>query len=499
MLVCTTIVETGLDISNANTLIVERADSARPLASCTSCAAGSAAAASGPTAYFLYPPEKPLTETAHDRLQTIASHTDLGAGMQVAMKDLEIRGAGNLLGGEQSGHIAGRRLRPLRAAGRRGGRRLPRRRRRRRPPRSRSSCRSTPTCRTTTCRASGCASRRTRSSPPSSDEAGSPRSRPSCATATARRPSRCATCSRWPGCAPCARGAGIGDISVQGNHVRFGPLELRESQQLRLQRLYPGSLVKDALGTILVPKPMTARVGGQPLRDTAVLAWASDLIQAVLLDQMADAARVRRTRKGTAVKALRTARPSVRTAGPAALLLGAAVLLDRLRRRSGPAPRPSSTAGSSPTTTRSRWPSRSAPCRACSRSSPRPTPWSSLILAPFVIDQAAKDGKGDLGVDQARAAVKEINEPERRPRCEFVRDQHWPPDAAERRRPARPSWPRSRKAKITVNPRYGTLDRKQLHAHGAGAQLDDAGIALGHRHPAVPPAPGAPQQQWPRG
>src|SRR5438128_4153557 len=58
-------------------------------------------------AYFLYPPEIPPTETAHDRLATIAQHTELGAGMQVAMKDLEIRGAGNLLGGEQSGHIAG--------------------------------------------------------------------------------------------------------------------------------------------------------------------------------------------------------------------------------------------------------------------------------------------------------------------------------------------------------------------------------------------------------
>src|SRR5207244_3761122 len=57
-------------------------------------------------AYFLSPPEKPLTGLAHDRLATIAQHTDLGAGMQVAMKDLEIRGAGNLLGGEQSGHIA---------------------------------------------------------------------------------------------------------------------------------------------------------------------------------------------------------------------------------------------------------------------------------------------------------------------------------------------------------------------------------------------------------
>ena len=61
-----------------------------------------------------------------------------------------------------------------------------------------------------------------------------------------------------------ARAAGIGDISVQGNHVRFGPVELRESQQLRLQRLYPGSIVKPTLGTVLVPKPMTARVARAP-------------------------------------------------------------------------------------------------------------------------------------------------------------------------------------------------------------------------------------------
>src|SRR5699024_11730767 len=58
-------------------------------------------------AYFLYPPDTQLTETAHDRLTTLAAHTELGAGMQVAMKDLEIRGAGNLLGGQQSGHIEG--------------------------------------------------------------------------------------------------------------------------------------------------------------------------------------------------------------------------------------------------------------------------------------------------------------------------------------------------------------------------------------------------------
>jgi transcription-repair coupling factor (superfamily II helicase) len=58
-------------------------------------------------AYFLYPPERALTETAHERLATVAQHTEVGAGMYVALKDLEIRGAGNLLGGGQSGHIAG--------------------------------------------------------------------------------------------------------------------------------------------------------------------------------------------------------------------------------------------------------------------------------------------------------------------------------------------------------------------------------------------------------
>jgi len=69
-------------------------------------------------------------------------------------------------------------------------------------------------------------------------------------------------------------------------------VQLRESQQLRLKRLYPGSIVKEALGTVLVPQPTTARVGGQPLRDQAVVQWASDLIRAVLQDGVGDAARV---------------------------------------------------------------------------------------------------------------------------------------------------------------------------------------------------------------
>ena len=106
VLVCTTIVETGLDISNANTLIVERADRLG-LSQLHQLRGRVGRGRERAYSYFLYPPEAPLTETALDRLQTIASHTDLGSGMHVAMKDLEIRGAGNLLGGEQSGHIAG--------------------------------------------------------------------------------------------------------------------------------------------------------------------------------------------------------------------------------------------------------------------------------------------------------------------------------------------------------------------------------------------------------
>ncbi|WP_241665848.1 transcription-repair coupling factor [Prescottella subtropica] len=106
VLVCTTIIETGLDISNANTLIVERADSLG-LSQLHQLRGRVGRSRERGYAYFLYPPEKPLTETAYDRLATISQHSDLGAGMAVAMKDLEIRGAGNVLGAEQSGHVAG--------------------------------------------------------------------------------------------------------------------------------------------------------------------------------------------------------------------------------------------------------------------------------------------------------------------------------------------------------------------------------------------------------
>ena len=282
VLVCTTIVESGIDIANANTLIVERADKFG-LSQLHQLRGRVGRGRERAYAYFLYPPEKPLTETAHDRLATIAQNTELGAGMQVAMKDLEIRGAGNLLGGEQSGHIAGVgfdlyvRLVGEAVADFRG------RRRRGAGRRSRSSCRSTRTSRTTTSRASGCGSRPTGGSPPSpptSDVAGGARGarrplRP--AAAAGREPARGGP---LPG--PRARRAGLTDVTLQGTNVRFAPVELPESGRVRLARLYPGSLVKPAIRTILVPRPTTARVGGTPLRDIELLAWAREVIDTVI-------------------------------------------------------------------------------------------------------------------------------------------------------------------------------------------------------------------------
>ena len=106
VLVSTTIIETGIDITNANTLIIDRADK-YGLSQLHQIRGRVGRGRERAYAYFLYDENKPLSETAHDRLATIVANNELGGGMQIALKDLEIRGAGNLLGGEQSGHIAG--------------------------------------------------------------------------------------------------------------------------------------------------------------------------------------------------------------------------------------------------------------------------------------------------------------------------------------------------------------------------------------------------------
>jgi transcription-repair coupling factor (superfamily II helicase) len=105
VLVCTTIVESGLDISNANTLIVERADELG-LAQLYQIRGRVGRSKERAYAYLLYPSAAALTEDAGQRLATLSDYTELGSGFKIAMRDLEIRGAGNLLGDDQSGHVA---------------------------------------------------------------------------------------------------------------------------------------------------------------------------------------------------------------------------------------------------------------------------------------------------------------------------------------------------------------------------------------------------------
>ncbi len=282
VLVCTTIVETGLDISNANTLVLERAD-LLGLSQLHQLRGRVGRGRERAYAYFMYPPDRPMTETAHDRLTTIAQHTDLGAGMAVAMKDLEIRGAGNLLGGEQSGHIegvgfdlyvrlVGEAVADFRGDGSRTEQQaevkvelpidallphdyVPHERLRLEAYRKLAAASSEDDV--VAVRAELV------------DRYGEPGQQVENLLAVARYRVH-------------ARSVGVTETSAQGNVIRFAPVELRESQQLRLTRLYPGTLVKPAVRSILVPRPATARVGGRPLRDGEVLEWARGLLEAVL-------------------------------------------------------------------------------------------------------------------------------------------------------------------------------------------------------------------------
>ena len=104
-LVTTTIIESGLDIPTANTLIVERADQLG-LSQAYQIRGRVGRSRERAFAYLLYPSAEALTEEAAARLSTLADHTELGSGFRIAMRDLDIRGAGDLLGDEQSGHVA---------------------------------------------------------------------------------------------------------------------------------------------------------------------------------------------------------------------------------------------------------------------------------------------------------------------------------------------------------------------------------------------------------
>jgi transcription-repair coupling factor (superfamily II helicase) len=239
-------------------------------------------------AYFTYPPERPLTETAYDRLSTIAQHTELGAGMAVAMKDLEIRGAGNLLGGEQSGHIAGVgfdlyvRLVGEAVADFRGessseefaevkvdlpvdanlpveylpGERL-------RLEAYRALASATTEAAVDAVRAELV------------DRYGPIPAQVENLLAVARFKVLC-------------RSYGVTEVSLQGNSIRFSPLVLPDSAQLRLRRLYDRSHYKQTVSTVSVPRPKgvvkpdgsfaQVSFGGEALRDIALLTWCAQVL-----------------------------------------------------------------------------------------------------------------------------------------------------------------------------------------------------------------------------
>ena len=281
VLVCTTIVESGLDIPNANTLVLDRAE-AMGLSQLHQLRGRVGRGRERAYAYFLYDVDRPMTETAHDRLATIAQHTDLGAGTQVAMKDLEIRGAGNLLGGEQAGHIADvgfdlyiRLVGEAVTAFRRGG-----------------DAEEEPEVRVELPLDAHLpheylASERLRLEvyrrlADARDEAEIDAAGDELRDRYGAWPEPVENLFAVARFRAHARRARLTEVTMAGRHVRFGPVELADSARMRLERLYPGSLVKQVTRTILVPRPMTARIGGEPVRDVALLGWCAGVLDSVL-------------------------------------------------------------------------------------------------------------------------------------------------------------------------------------------------------------------------
>ncbi|HET6856409.1 MAG TPA: transcription-repair coupling factor [Streptomyces sp.] len=288
VLVCTTIIETGLDISNANTLIVDGADK-YGLSQLHQLRGRVGRGRERAYAYFLYPSEKPLGEVALERLKAVATHNELGAGMQLAMKDLEIRGAGNLLGGEQSGHIQGVgfdlyiRLVGEAVAEYRG-------------------------------EAEEKAAEMKIELPVNAhlphDYVPGERLRleayrklASAITYEAIDEVLAELVDRY-GELPLpaknlidvarfrvgAREAGLSDVALQGNFIKFSPAQLPESKLMRLTRMYPGAQSKPALDAVLIPKPKTARIGGRDLQDAEILEWANGVIRNIFSDAPVSAA-----------------------------------------------------------------------------------------------------------------------------------------------------------------------------------------------------------------
>ncbi|MFK4762009.1 transcription-repair coupling factor [Microbacterium sp. ZW T5_45] len=292
VLVSTTIIETGLDISNANTIIIDRADK-YGLSQLHQLRGRVGRGRERAYAYFLYDDVKPLSETAADRLQTIAVNNDLGSGMQVALKDLELRGAGNMLGAEQAGHIAGvgfdlylrmigEAVSTFRGEEVESGQEL----RLELPLDARipETYIDSERLRLEAYQKLSAASAAT-----AKDEAidlviaelvdryGALPEEVEGLIAIARLRRRAAR-------------AGLTDVVTMGSNLRIAPARLEDSIKVRMQRLYPKAKLVGGGDALVVPMPTVPAavgVGLEPLADTALLEWVGQLFTALFPEPVA--------------------------------------------------------------------------------------------------------------------------------------------------------------------------------------------------------------------
>ncbi|MDR0286029.1 MAG: transcription-repair coupling factor [Propionibacteriaceae bacterium] len=281
VLVCTTIIESGLDISTANTLIIDRAD-LMGLSQLHQIRGRVGRGRDRGYAYFFYPADKVLTPTAHDRLATMAANTDLGSGLRIAMRDLEIRGSGNLLGAEQSGHIAevGFDL-YLRLVGEAVT-----------EFKSGTEAADTPEMRveipveahlpSTYIDSERLRLEMYRRIAGATTEAGLAEVLEELTDRFGDPPAVVRALTAVAKLRIEARQAGVAEVVAQGKFVRFTPTQpLPDSRRARLARLYPGSIVKPE-GYVLLPAPGVRE--GTPLVNEALVAWVGDVLRAVFAD-----------------------------------------------------------------------------------------------------------------------------------------------------------------------------------------------------------------------
>jgi transcription-repair coupling factor (superfamily II helicase) len=288
ILVCTTIIESGIDIPNANTLIVDRADTFG-LSQLHQLRGRVGRSRERAYAYFLYAPDKPLTEIAHDRLTTIAINTELGAGMQVALKDLEIRGAGNLLGGEQSGHIAevgfdlymrmvSEAVEEFKTGYVSQGADEPRFK----------ECKVELPI-TAHIPIEYLPSERLRLDiyrrmADAQDPQELELIRGELIDRFGALPDEAENLMAVAGLRTLAKSLGLTEVVLQGKFLRIGPINVPDSMAMKLNRVYPGSLVKSATSTVLVARQSTPNwIAEQEIGDTSVLPWTIEVLNSIVV------------------------------------------------------------------------------------------------------------------------------------------------------------------------------------------------------------------------